>query len=187
MAAPGRRALLTVAKGWRRFEGFWGSSLGSRSLTLAAAPSNSGSPWRLLGALCLQRPPVISKPLTPLQEEMAALLHQVDRRCGWRPRGAIREPTHGGTWAWVRSRLWHQLVCVTLDKLLHLSELLYPFPATWYLPFWVGLVHSRLSVKDGLFSVTFIVTLGKSPETLFFHSTLVGIGGEQDRVRLYHG
>ncbi|XP_045680677.1 39S ribosomal protein L46, mitochondrial [Phyllostomus hastatus] len=78
MAAPGRRALLAVAKGWRRFEGFWGNRLGSRSLTLAAAPSNSSSPWRLLGALCLQRPPVISKPLTPLQEEMAALLQQIE-------------------------------------------------------------------------------------------------------------
>ncbi|XP_028358167.1 39S ribosomal protein L46, mitochondrial [Phyllostomus discolor] len=78
MAAPGRRALLVGAKGWRRFEGFWGSRLGSRSLTLAAAPSNSGSPWRLLGALCLQRPPVVSKPLTPLQEEMAALLQQIE-------------------------------------------------------------------------------------------------------------
>ncbi|XP_024417507.2 large ribosomal subunit protein mL46 [Desmodus rotundus] len=78
MAAPGRRALLGVVKGWRRFKEFWGGSLGSRSLTLAAAPSNSGSPWRLLGALCLQRPPLVSKPLTPLQEEMAALLQQIE-------------------------------------------------------------------------------------------------------------
>lgn len=93
MAAPGRRALLGVVKGWRRFKEFWGGSLGSRSLTLAAAPSNSGSPWRLLGALCLQRPPLVSKPLTPLQEEMAALLQQVDLRCGWwRLLGAVREP-----------------------------------------------------------------------------------------------
>ncbi|XP_054433533.1 large ribosomal subunit protein mL46 [Pteronotus mesoamericanus] len=78
MAAPGRRGVLGVAKGCRRFEGLWASRLGSRSLTLAAAPSNSGSPWRLLGALCLQRPPVVSKPFTPLQEEMAALLRQIE-------------------------------------------------------------------------------------------------------------
>ncbi|KAF5927266.1 large ribosomal subunit protein mL46 isoform X1 [Diceros bicornis minor] len=78
MAAPVRRPLLGVARDWRRFEGLWASGLGSRSLALAAAPSSSGSPWRLLGALCLQRPPLVSKPLTPLQEEMAALLQQVE-------------------------------------------------------------------------------------------------------------
>uniref|UniRef100_A0A673TAB4 Mitochondrial ribosomal protein L46 n=1 Tax=Suricata suricatta TaxID=37032 RepID=A0A673TAB4_SURSU len=78
MAAPVRRTLLEVAKGWRRFEGPWTGSLGSRSLALAAAPLSSGSPWRLLGALCLQRPPLVSKPLTPLQEEMAALLEQIE-------------------------------------------------------------------------------------------------------------
>ena len=77
MAAPTRRTVLGLARCWRRFESPW--SLGSRSLTLAAAPSNSASPWRLLGALCLQRPPLVSKQLTPMQEEMAALLQQV----GW--------------------------------------------------------------------------------------------------------
>ncbi|XP_003986866.1 39S ribosomal protein L46, mitochondrial isoform X1 [Felis catus] len=78
MAAPVRRTLLQAAKGWRRFEGHWAGSLGSRSLAPAAAPLSSGSPWRLVGALCLQRPPLVSKPLTPLQEEMAALLQQIE-------------------------------------------------------------------------------------------------------------
>ncbi|XP_059735137.1 large ribosomal subunit protein mL46 isoform X1 [Bos taurus] len=76
MAAPTRRTVLGLARCWRRFESPW--SLGSRSLTLAAAPSNSASPWRLLGALCLQRPPLVSKQLTPMQEEMAALLQQME-------------------------------------------------------------------------------------------------------------
>ncbi|XP_012294091.2 large ribosomal subunit protein mL46 [Aotus nancymaae] len=78
MAAPVRRTLLRVAGGWRLFESLWAGSLGSRSLALDAAPSSSGSPWRLLGALCLQRPPLVSKPLTPLQEEMASLLQQIE-------------------------------------------------------------------------------------------------------------
>ncbi|XP_001916683.1 large ribosomal subunit protein mL46 [Equus przewalskii] len=78
MAAPVRRALLGAARDWRRFDGLWAGSLGSRNLALAAAPSSSGSPWRLLGAMCLQRPPLVSKPLTPLQEEMAALLQQIE-------------------------------------------------------------------------------------------------------------
>ncbi|XP_035969322.2 large ribosomal subunit protein mL46 isoform X2 [Halichoerus grypus] len=78
MAASVRRTLFGVARGWRRFEGLWAGSLGFRSLALAAAPSSSGSPWRLLGAVCLQRPPLVSKPLTPLQEEMAALLQQIE-------------------------------------------------------------------------------------------------------------
>ncbi|XP_077727860.1 large ribosomal subunit protein mL46 isoform X1 [Canis aureus] len=78
MAAPVGRTVLGVAKGWRRLEGLRTASLGSRSLSLAAAPSSSGSPWRLWGALCLQRPPLVSKPLTPLQEEMAALFQQIE-------------------------------------------------------------------------------------------------------------
>ncbi|XP_015449678.1 39S ribosomal protein L46, mitochondrial isoform X2 [Pteropus alecto] len=78
MAAPGMRTLIGVARAWRRFEGLRASSLGSRSLTLAAKPSNSMSPWSLLGAVCLQRPPLVSKPLTPLQKEMAALLQQIE-------------------------------------------------------------------------------------------------------------
>ncbi|XP_056662682.1 39S ribosomal protein L46, mitochondrial isoform X2 [Monodelphis domestica] len=44
----------------------------------SAASPNGGSPWRLLGALCLQRPPVISQPLSPLQVEMAELLEQIE-------------------------------------------------------------------------------------------------------------
>ncbi|XP_045866021.1 39S ribosomal protein L46, mitochondrial [Meles meles] len=78
MAAPIRQSLFGVAKGWWQFERLWAGNVGSRSLALAAAPSISGSPWRLLGAVCLQRPPLVSKPLTPLQEEMAALLQQIE-------------------------------------------------------------------------------------------------------------
>lgn len=90
MAAPGARALLGLTRGWRR--PLWPRGPGSRGLALAAAPSSGGSPWRLWGALCLQRPPVVTKALTPLQEEMAALLQQVDLRRGSGPRGAFREP-----------------------------------------------------------------------------------------------
>ncbi|XP_047623456.1 39S ribosomal protein L46, mitochondrial isoform X3 [Phacochoerus africanus] len=78
MAAPVRRTMLRVVRGWRRFEGPWAHSLGSRNLALAVAPSSSSSPWRLLGALCLQRPPLVTKPLTPLQQEMADLLQQIE-------------------------------------------------------------------------------------------------------------
>lgn len=78
MAVGGLRALLGVARGWRRLEGRRAGSLGSRSLTLAAGHLNSRSAWRLLGAVCLQRPPLVSKALTPLQEEMAALLQQIE-------------------------------------------------------------------------------------------------------------
>lgn len=92
MAAPGMRGLSRVARGWRQFEGLRASSLGSRSLTLAAKPSDSRSPWRLLGAVCLQRPPLVSKPLTPLQEEMAALLQQVGWSCKSWLQGAVGEP-----------------------------------------------------------------------------------------------
>lgn len=98
MAAPGARALLGLARGWRR--PLWAGGPGSRGLALAAAPSSGGSPWRLWGALCLQRPPVVSKALSPLQEEMAALLQQVDLR---RLQGTQR-----GARARVRSRLRHQ-------------------------------------------------------------------------------
>ncbi|XP_049708578.1 39S ribosomal protein L46, mitochondrial [Elephas maximus indicus] len=78
MAAPVARTLLGVARSRWRLEGLPTGTLSIRSLTLAAAPSNSGSPWRLLGALCLQRPPIISKPLNPLQEDMAALFKQIE-------------------------------------------------------------------------------------------------------------
>uniref|UniRef100_A0A8C3YPT8 Large ribosomal subunit protein mL46 n=1 Tax=Catagonus wagneri TaxID=51154 RepID=A0A8C3YPT8_9CETA len=78
MAASLRRVTLGAVRGWRQFEGPWTHSLGSRNLALAAAPLSNGSPWRLLGALCLQRPPLVSKSLTPLQEEMADLLQQIE-------------------------------------------------------------------------------------------------------------
>lgn len=91
MAAPVRRTMLRVVRGWRRFEGPWAHSLGSRNLALAVAPSSSSSPWRLLGALCLQRPPLVTKPLTPLQEEMADLLQQVGLKCGSWLQGEVGE------------------------------------------------------------------------------------------------
>ncbi|XP_055479229.1 39S ribosomal protein L46, mitochondrial [Psammomys obesus] len=78
MAAPVGRTLLGVARVWRRLDKLWAGSPRSRCLSLEAAPSSSRSPWRLLGALCLQRPPLITKPLTPLQEEMASLLQQIE-------------------------------------------------------------------------------------------------------------
>ncbi|CAH7337996.1 39S ribosomal protein L46, mitochondrial [Phodopus roborovskii] len=78
MAAPVRRTLLGVTGGWRRLDSLWSGSSHSRRLSLEAAPSGSRSPWRLWGALCLQRPPLITKPLTPLQEEMAGLLQKVE-------------------------------------------------------------------------------------------------------------
>ncbi|KAG8516319.1 39S ribosomal protein L46, mitochondrial [Galemys pyrenaicus] len=78
MAAPVRHALVKGARGWRRGSGLWAGSLRSRGLALAAAPSSPAAPWRLLGAVCLQRPPRVSRPLTPLQEEMEALLQQIE-------------------------------------------------------------------------------------------------------------
>ncbi|KAM4826310.1 large ribosomal subunit protein mL46 [Thomomys bottae] len=78
MAAPVRRTLLGTLRGWRRLQGSRAGVPGARGLALEAVPSGSASPWRLLGGLCLQRPPRISKALTPLQEEMAALLQQIE-------------------------------------------------------------------------------------------------------------
>ncbi|XP_006970102.1 large ribosomal subunit protein mL46 [Peromyscus maniculatus bairdii] len=78
MAAPMGRTLFGVARGWRRLDSLWAGSPPFRGLSLEAAPSGSRSPWRLLGALCLQRPPLITKPLTPLQKEMAELLQKVE-------------------------------------------------------------------------------------------------------------
>ncbi|XP_003514322.2 39S ribosomal protein L46, mitochondrial isoform X1 [Cricetulus griseus] len=78
MAAPVGRTLLGATRGWRRLDSLWAGSPRSRGLSLEAAPSGSRSPWRLWGALCLQRPPLITKPLTPLQQEMADLLQKVE-------------------------------------------------------------------------------------------------------------
>ncbi|KAM5292722.1 large ribosomal subunit protein mL46 [Ctenodactylus gundi] len=78
MAAPVGRTLLGVVRGRRHFERTWVGSLGSRRLSLETVPSGTRSPWRLLGAVCLQRTPLVSKALTPLQEEMAALLQQIE-------------------------------------------------------------------------------------------------------------
>lgn len=99
-AATCRGTVFGVAGGWRRVQGLRAGSLGCgslgcRGLTVAAAPASHGSPWRLLGAVCLQRPPLVSKALTPLQEEMAAVLQQVGLRCGfWVPWGT--QQRHAG-------------------------------------------------------------------------------------------
>ncbi|CAM5087521.1 unnamed protein product [Natator depressus] len=66
MAAPMQRALCGAAVPWR-----W--VLGPRWLATSAAPR-----WRLVGALCLQRPPSITQALSPEQEEMAQLAHQIE-------------------------------------------------------------------------------------------------------------
>ncbi|XP_051837028.1 39S ribosomal protein L46, mitochondrial [Antechinus flavipes] len=81
MAAPVRRVLYGAARGLGRP---WRPRTFCAAAAAAAAPGRSavapsgGSPWRLLGALCLQRPPIISQPLTPLQVEMAELLQQIE-------------------------------------------------------------------------------------------------------------
>lgn len=52
-------------------------------------------------------------------------------------------------------------LCMSLDKSLYLRTVVY-LPVKWYLPYWVGLVHSRYSLKGNLFSLAFfLVTLGK--------------------------
>ncbi|XP_067411763.1 large ribosomal subunit protein mL46 [Emydura macquarii macquarii] len=66
MAAPMERALYGGAVRWK-----W--ALGSRWLSVPAAPR-----WRLLGALCLQRPPSVTQALEPEQEEMARLVQQIE-------------------------------------------------------------------------------------------------------------
>ncbi|XP_042554453.1 39S ribosomal protein L46, mitochondrial [Dipodomys spectabilis] len=78
MAAPARQALAAALRGWRRLQGPRAGGPGARGLALQAAASRSGAPWRLLGAVCLQRPPLLSQPLTPLQGEVAALLQQIE-------------------------------------------------------------------------------------------------------------
>lgn len=75
MAAPIGRTLLGVARGWQQLDRLWAGS--SPGLSLEAVPSSSWSPWHLLGTLYLQRPSLITKPLTPLLEEMVGLLQQV--------------------------------------------------------------------------------------------------------------
>ncbi|NXC42993.1 RM46 protein, partial [Penelope pileata] len=62
---PGRSAM--AAPVWR--SAGWG-----RRLSTAAAPR----PWRLFGALCLLRLPRITQPLRREEEEMAALMEQIE-------------------------------------------------------------------------------------------------------------
>uniref|UniRef100_A0A8C8R6K4 Large ribosomal subunit protein mL46 n=1 Tax=Pelusios castaneus TaxID=367368 RepID=A0A8C8R6K4_9SAUR len=65
MAAPLQRLACGAAG-----RGKW--ALGARWLSGPGAPR-----WRLLGALCLQRPPSVAQALEPEQEEMARLMQQV--------------------------------------------------------------------------------------------------------------
>ncbi|XP_073506959.1 large ribosomal subunit protein mL46 [Phyllobates terribilis] len=74
MAAPVRR-LLAGALSCRALV-FRASVAGCRGL--ASAPGNTGSPWRLHGAVCLKRPAVVSHSKTPLQQEVEELLKQID-------------------------------------------------------------------------------------------------------------
>nr|XP_005294941.1 39S ribosomal protein L46, mitochondrial [Chrysemys picta bellii] len=66
MAAPMQRVLYGGAVRWR-----W--ALGPRWVCASAAPR-----WRLVGALCLQRLPSITQALSPEEEAMAQLLHQIE-------------------------------------------------------------------------------------------------------------
>ncbi|XP_026504342.1 39S ribosomal protein L46, mitochondrial [Terrapene carolina triunguis] len=66
MAAPMQRALYGSAGRWR-----W--ALGPRWVCASAAPR-----WRLVGALCLQRLPRITQALSPEEEAMAQLVHQIE-------------------------------------------------------------------------------------------------------------
>ncbi|XP_043841675.1 39S ribosomal protein L46, mitochondrial [Dromiciops gliroides] len=81
MAAPVRRLMLYCAVrslGRQRRPGTVYTAAAAAAPSRSAASQGGGSPWRLLGALCLQRPPIVSQPLTPLQVEMAELLQQIE-------------------------------------------------------------------------------------------------------------
>uniref|UniRef100_A0A8C8W688 Large ribosomal subunit protein mL46 N-terminal domain-containing protein n=1 Tax=Peromyscus maniculatus bairdii TaxID=230844 RepID=A0A8C8W688_PERMB len=67
-----------VARGWWHLHSLWAGGPCFPNLSLEAAPSGNGSPWRLLGALCLQRPRLMTKPLTRLQKETVELLQKVE-------------------------------------------------------------------------------------------------------------
>ncbi|XP_038602994.1 39S ribosomal protein L46, mitochondrial-like isoform X2 [Tachyglossus aculeatus] len=78
-----------MASCWRRALGrALGPALGPRwcrprcrrpgARGLQGSSRGGGSPWRLLGALCLQRPPLLAQPLTPLQEGTDRMLRQLE-------------------------------------------------------------------------------------------------------------
>ncbi|KAM6426116.1 large ribosomal subunit protein mL46 [Liasis olivaceus] len=66
--APLGRALLSV-RPWGRFRA------GRRALSASPA---AASGWKLYGALCLQRRPVLAQPPSPEEEEMAELTRQIE-------------------------------------------------------------------------------------------------------------
>lgn len=78
MAAPVRRALLFRAAAAWAFSGY------SRCLSGSTA---ARAKWRLLGALCLQRPPSLAQTMSAEENEMAELLQQVGKSsvcaCAW--------------------------------------------------------------------------------------------------------
>ncbi|XP_054858701.1 39S ribosomal protein L46, mitochondrial [Eublepharis macularius] len=72
MAAPICRALFMAVPRWSR--GACGGCC-CRGLSSSAL---AGSKWRLLGALCLQRPPRVTQAMTPLEKEVAEIVEQMD-------------------------------------------------------------------------------------------------------------
>ncbi|XP_048337886.1 39S ribosomal protein L46, mitochondrial [Sphaerodactylus townsendi] len=74
MAAPACRALWGVARPWS-----WGAFSGGGRFRRELCDSTvAGSKWRLLGALCLQRPPRVTQEMTPLEKEMAEFVELVN-------------------------------------------------------------------------------------------------------------
>ncbi|KAM8972804.1 large ribosomal subunit protein mL46 [Pelodytes ibericus] len=71
MAAPARRLL----SAWLSCGSL---ALRSRRLACRGFASPAGSPWRLHGAVCLKRPAVVSQTKTPIQQEVDALLQQME-------------------------------------------------------------------------------------------------------------
>ncbi|XP_053128333.1 39S ribosomal protein L46, mitochondrial [Hemicordylus capensis] len=69
MAAPVYRAL------WSDAAARWASLASSRRLS---GSTGAGTKWRLLGALCLQRPPLLAQEMSPEEKEMAELLQQIE-------------------------------------------------------------------------------------------------------------
>ncbi|XP_061451162.1 large ribosomal subunit protein mL46 [Rhineura floridana] len=70
MAAPLARVLLSGAATSWSFHACWRG--------LAGGSAAAGSKWRLLGALCLQRPPRLTQAMSPEEKEMAELLQQIE-------------------------------------------------------------------------------------------------------------
>uniref|UniRef100_A0A7M4FHY1 Large ribosomal subunit protein mL46 n=1 Tax=Crocodylus porosus TaxID=8502 RepID=A0A7M4FHY1_CROPO len=71
-AAPGR------VETWRRRGALWlpGGNMAAPMPGIMAAPTRAS--WRLLGALCLQRPAIVSAALSPMEEVVARLMQQLE-------------------------------------------------------------------------------------------------------------